>query len=182
MKNVIVVALLVVIFIIGFLWFVYLPNKQWTMKLESASFSHNQLIPSQYTCDGDDTNPPLVISNIPADAKSLAIVMDDPDAIKPAGKVWDHWVVFNIPISENNMLEIPENSEPDGTHGIGTSGNKKYHGPCPPDGEHRYFFKAYALDAMLNLAEGATKTEVERAMEKHIVDQAELMGTYNRRR
>ena len=161
--------------------FVIRQRAQNIMKLESRVFSHNQSIPLQYTCDGPDVSPPLRISEIPRDAKSIALIMDDPDAIKPAGKVWDHWVVFNVSVPESGTLEIREGSEPDGMHGIGTSRNTKYHGPCPPDGEHRYFFKAYALDTMLGLAEGATKGGVERAMEGHVVGQAELVGRYTRR-
>lgn len=203
MKNVIISVIIVLL--VGFLWFwwfVYWPaldeienpnlitepketsfnreSKQNNMKLESSAFEHDKRIPSQYTCDGQDINPPLVISNIPAGAKNLVLIMDDPDAVKPAGKVWDHWVVFNIPIPESRELKISENSEPEGTHGFGTSGNTTYHGPCPPDGEHRYFFKAYALDTLLDLAEGAAKTEVERAMEGHIFNYAELVGRYTR--
>ena len=181
MKNTIIaITVLVAIFVA---WFVYLPNnKQNNMKLESAAFLHSQFIPSQYTCDGDDINPPLIISEIHRDAKSIALIMDDPNAIKPAGKVWDHWVIFNIPVPESGVLEIFENSEPNGIRGIGTSQNTRYNGPCPPDGEHRYFFKAYTLDTMLGLAEGATKAEVERAMEGHIVDHSELMGKDSRKR
>jgi len=104
--------------------------------------------------------------------------MDDPDAIKPAGKVWDHWVIFNMP---PDTTEILEGTEPQGIHGIGTSGNLKYHGPCPPDGEHRYFFKLYALDMMLDLAEGVTKSEVENATQGHVIEQTELVGRYNRK-
>ncbi|MBT4849463.1 YbhB/YbcL family Raf kinase inhibitor-like protein [Candidatus Parcubacteria bacterium] len=147
------------------------------MKIISKSFEHNQSIPKQYTCDGEDTSPQLSIGDVPIDTKSLVIIMDDPDAIKPAGKVWDHWIVFNIP---PDTIEIPEGKEPRGIHGIGTSENFDYHGPCPPDTEHRYFFKVYALDAMLDLIEGVTKAEVIEAMQGHIIDQAELVGLYNR--
>ncbi|HEY4497177.1 MAG TPA: YbhB/YbcL family Raf kinase inhibitor-like protein [Candidatus Paceibacterota bacterium] len=195
MRIIFVVALAaILIFVVWFSWFVYQPamidkidnlnqqNKQSTMKLESTAFLHSQLIPLPHTCDGPDVSPPLRISEIPRDAKSIALIMDDPDAIKPAGKVWDHWVIFNIPVPESGVLEIFENSEPNGIHGVGTSKNTGYHGPCPPDGEHRYFFKTYALDTMLGLAEGATKAEVERAMEGHIVDHTELMGKYSRKR
>jgi hypothetical protein len=100
--------------------------------------------------------------------------MDDPDA--PAG-IWDHWIVFNMAPA---LTQIEEGVEPAGVHGLGTSGNLKYHGPCPPSGEHRYFFKLYALDGMLDLGEGASKQEVERAMEGHVIDQVELVGKYRR--
>ena len=148
-----------------------------TMKLTSPAFAHNGKIPSQYTCDGQNINPALTISDVPASAKSLVLIMDDPDAIKPANKVWDHWLVFNI---SPTLKTIPEGEEPSGVHGKGTSGNLKYMGPCPPDREHRYFFKLYALDAMLNLKEGVTKPEVEAAIQEHIVAQTELMGRYER--
>lgn len=147
------------------------------MEIKSNVFGHNQPIPSKYTCDGEDTNPQLSISGVPEGAKSLVIIMDDPDAIKPAGKIWDHWIVFNIPA---NIREIPEGQEPEGVHGLGTSGNYDYHGPCPPDTEHRYFFKLYALDIMLDLVEGVSKQEVIKTMDGHIIDQAELVGLYNR--
>ena len=132
-------------------------------------------MPSEYTCDGDDLSPPLSISDVPSNAKSLALVMDDPDA--PAG-TWDHWVVFNIPAATK---EIPKGTEPKGTKGKNSWGRTGYGGPCPPSGTHRYFFKLYALDTALNLPEGAAKKELERAMQGHVVAQAELMGTYKRR-
>ena len=144
------------------------------MRLSSGNFSHNVLLPAKYTCDGDDINPSLQISGVPERAKSLALIMDDPDA--PAG-IWDHWIVFNI---SPDIVQIEEGAEPSGIHGLGTSGNLKYHGPCPPSGEHRYFFKLYALDTMLALGEGASKQEVGRAMEGHVIDQTELVGKYRR--
>ena len=144
------------------------------MQLTTSRFTAGGPIPSRYTCDGEDVSPPLVIGGVPAGTKTLALVVDDPDA--PAG-VWDHWIVFNIP---PEVREIPENTEPAGVHGIGTSGNTAYHGPCPPDREHRYFFKVYALDTKLVLPEGASKKDVEQAMAGHILDQTELMGRYER--
>ncbi len=146
------------------------------MKLTSPAFTHNGAIPSEYTCDGADLSPQLVISDVPANAKSLALVMDDPDA--PVG-TWDHWVVFNMPVSTE---EIPKGTEPKGTAGKNSWGRTGYGGPCPPSGTHRYFFKLYALDATLNLPEGATKKDLERAMQGHIIAQAQLMGTYKRSR
>lgn len=149
-----------------------------TMKLTSPAFKNNEKIQSKYTCDGENINPPLTISNVPQGAKSLVLIMDDPDAVKPAGKVWDHWIVWNIP---PDTKEIAAGQEPLGVHGKGTSGNLKYKGPCPPDAEHRYYFKLFALDAQLELSEGATKEEVEKAMERHIIAKSELMGRYERR-
>lgn len=152
-------------------------NEVTTMKLTSSAFTNNETIPSKYTCDGKNINPPLKIEGAPSNAKSLVLIMDDPDAIKPAGKVWDHWIVFNIPMTPTI---IAEGKEPSGIHGKGTGGNLNYKGPCPPDAEHRYFFKLYALDSMLNLKEGVTKTEVEKIMSGHILAQTELIGRYQR--
>ena len=147
------------------------------MKLASSAFLDGQAIDKKYTCDGDNVNPPLSISDIPDEAKSLVIIMDDPDALIPAGRVWDHWIVFDIP---TKTTEILEGQEPRGTHGLGTRGNLDYHGPCPPDKEHTYIFKLYALDKMLHLDEGADKEEVEEAMDGHIVAETQLTGTYDR--
>ena len=145
------------------------------MKLTSPVFQPNQPIPSKYTCDGDNINPPLKIADVPGTAKSLALIMDDPDA--PAGN-WDHWLVFNI---DPQTTEIAENSVPDGViQGKTDFGDNKYGGPCPGQGQHRYFFKLYALDANLDLKEGATKAEIEQAMDGHILDQTELVGIYQR--
>jgi len=146
------------------------------MKLTSPAFEHNGFIPEQYTCDGADCSPPLIFSEVPPGTKSLVLIMDDPDA--PA-RVWDHWIVFNMP-ADTGM--VPEGQEPPGIHGLGTSGNLSYHGPCPPDKEHRYFFRLYALDWKLTLAEGVGKKEIERAMFGHIIDEAQLMGRYDRPR
>ena len=149
------------------------------MKLSSSAFEHDGKIPSKYACDGDNVNPPLIISDVPADANSLVIIMDDPDVPKHlrADGMWDHWIVFNMPAS---VWEIKEGEEPDGTHGLATGNNLDYFGPCPPDREHRYFFKLYALDTTLDLPEKSTKPQVEKAMEGHILSQTELMGRYER--
>ena len=149
------------------------------MKLMSPAFEHEGKIPSKYTCDGENISPPLTVSDVPPETKSLALIMDDPDVPKHlrSDGMWDHWVVFNIPTS---MRDIKEGNEPDGIHGIGTGGNMNYFGPCPPDREHRYFFKLYALDTELDLPEKATKQQLEKAMENHIIEKAELMGKYER--
>lgn len=144
------------------------------MKLTSPAFQDNMHIPSKYTCDGDDLSPPLSISDVPSSAKSLALVMDDPDA--PVG-TWDHWVVFNISASTK---DIQRGTEPKGIAGKNSWGRTGYGGPCPPSGTHRYFFKLYALDTMLDVPEGSTKKDVEKAMQGHIVAQAQLMGKYKR--
>lgn len=148
------------------------------MKLTSPVFKEGQSIPSKYTCDGENISPSLEISDAPQNAKSLVLIMDDPDAIKPANKVWDHWIVFNIPPTTK---KIEEGKEPQGIHGKGTSNNIKYIGPCPPDTTHRYFFKLYALDTTLTLQEGVTKKQVEEAMKGHTIVQTQLMGTYKRK-
>ena len=142
------------------------------MKLKSLEFENNKFIPAKFTCEGEDINPPLVIEGIPKDAKSLSLIVDDPDA--PVG-TWVHWVVFDMPA----LNKIEENSVP-GKLGITNSGRKDYHGPCPPSGTHRYFFKIYALDTMLNLKEGITKGALEKAMQGHILDKAELIGLYKK--
>jgi hypothetical protein len=149
------------------------------MKIASPVFEENGCIPPQHTCDGPDINPPLNIEGVPAEAKSLVLIMDDPDVPPQVreDRMWDHWIVFNIP---PDITQIIEGQEPTGIHGQGTSGNLKYHGPCPPDGEHRYIFKLYALDTELDLEEGVTKEEVETAMEGHVLEGARLVGKYKR--
>lgn len=149
------------------------------MKLTSTVFENGGKIPAKYTCDGKNINPPLTISEVPSSAKNLVLIMDDPDVPKHLRKdgMWDHWIVFNIPPS---LTEIQEGEEPQGIHGMGTGGNLNYYGPCPPDREHRYFFKLYALDTELNLPPKATKQEVERAMEDRIIAKTQLMGKYER--
>ena len=146
------------------------------MKITSSAFQNNSSIPSLYTCDGANINPPLTFSDIPAGAKSLALIMDDPDA--PSG-TWDHWLFWNLPPS---VTEIKEGVPPaEAIVGVNSWPKIAYGGPCPPDREHRYFFKLYALDTMLNLSRGSTKKEVESAMSGHIIAQAELVGKYNRK-
>jgi hypothetical protein len=144
------------------------------MKIESPEFKHNSSIPSKFTCEGQDINPVLTIEGVPVGTKSLALIMDDPDA--PMG-TWVHWVVFNIPI----VSRIEENSVP-GTQGMNTVRKLEYHGPCPPSGTHRYFFKLYALDSELKLQEGSSKGALEKAMQGHILEQAELIGLYKKAR
>jgi Raf kinase inhibitor-like YbhB/YbcL family protein len=137
------------------------------LSIASPAFSHQGRIPQKHTCDGADVNPPLSIADVPEKARSLALIVDDPDA--PAG-TWVHWVVWNI---GPGTKEIPENSVPQGAL-QGTNDFRKpgYGGPCPPSGTHRYFFKLYALDASLSLKSGATKAELEKAMKGHFLAQA----------
>ncbi|MEM3074669.1 MAG: YbhB/YbcL family Raf kinase inhibitor-like protein [Candidatus Pacearchaeota archaeon] len=149
------------------------------MKLTSKVFENNGRIPVKYTCDGENINPPIEISDVPKSAVSLVLIMDDPDAIKPAGKVWDHWVIWNIP---PDTKIINENSIPkDAIQGVNSRNMNSYTGPCPPDKEHRYFFKLYALSKILNLPKNSTKKDVEKAMKNHIIDRAELIGKYKRK-
>ncbi len=144
------------------------------LKLTSPAFGDNGMIPAKYTCDGDDINPELLVEGIPKEAKSLVLIMDDPDA--PVG-TWDHWIVFNIPL----VSKIEENSVPSGAvQGTNSFRKLDYGGPCPPSGTHRYMFKLYALDATLDLAEGANKADVENAMEGRILAQTKLIGLYKR--
>lgn len=143
------------------------------MTVTSPNFKLNGFIPRKYTCQGDDINPELAIHNIPPEAKSLVLVMDDPDA--PMG-TWVHWVIYDMDVAS----AIPEHSVP-GREGMNSFGRKRYGGPCPPSGTHRYFFKVYALDAKLNLQDPVVdKARVEKAMKGHILAQAELIGLYKR--
>ena len=150
------------------------------MKIMSDAFRDGRPIPQKYTCDGDDVSPPLEWSDVPEETRTLALVCDDPDA--PMG-TWVHWVIFNIPGNVKALSECvpPERELPDGAR-QGMNDFKKigYGGPCPPSGMHRYFFKLYALDDKLDLPSGATKAHVMIAMEKHVIGQAHLMGTYLR--
>ncbi len=152
------------------------------MELTSSAFSPNGSIPSVYTCEGGNINPPLVISHVPAGARSLALLVDDPDvpqALMPGG-VFDHWVLYNMPTTTK---EIPPNSHV-GTIGKNGMGKEAYTGPCPPSQyepkEHRYVFKLYALDQELLFAGSPTKTEVVEAMKGHILETAELVGMYQK--
>ena len=144
------------------------------IKLTSPAFENNQEIPSEYTCDGSDTSPELNIEDVPQNAKSLVLINDDPDA--PVG-TWDHWVVFNIPTS---TTKIDKDQEPTGTAGKNSWGKTGYGGPCPPSGTHRYFFKLYALDTELDLPEASAKKDIEAAMQDHIIEKTELLGTYKK--
>lgn len=144
------------------------------LQISSPAFEVNQSIPSNYTCEGKDINPPLEISGIPEKARSLALIVDDPDA--PV-KTWVHWLVWNIPITHH----IKENSVP-GEQGMNDFKRTAWGGPCPPTGTHRYFFKVYALDTLLKLSSRTTKKELEQAMGEHILAFGELVGVYKRQR
>ena len=146
-----------------------------SMQITSAAFLVGQNIPVKYSCDGQGVNPPLEFSNVPAQAASLALIVHDPDA--PNGN-WVHWLMWNILPSVNN---IPENSVPQGaTQGQASSGQNIYSGPCPPNGIHRYIFTLYALDQKLTIPSYSTDADLIKAMNGHILAQAELLGMYAR--
>ena len=150
------------------------------IKLTSEAFKEGKMIPSKYTCDGQDISPSLKWNNIPEAAKSIALICDDPDA--PMG-TWVHWVLYNLPSETSQLQEgFPEDETlPDGTRqGITDFGKTGYGGPCPPSGTHRYFFKIYALDSMIDIATIADKETLLKAMEGHLLGQGQLMGTYKR--
>jgi Raf kinase inhibitor-like YbhB/YbcL family protein len=142
------------------------------LTVTSSAFRDNEMIPVKYTCDGANVSPPLTIENIPPEAKSLAIIVDDPDA--PVN-TWVHWLLWNIPVTHH----IKEN-QVHGTQGMNDFGKFIYQGPCPPKGIHRYFFKVYALDELINLPPEAKKLLLERAMSGHILAFGELTGLYKR--
>jgi Raf kinase inhibitor-like YbhB/YbcL family protein len=141
-------------------------------RLISTVFSHNGHIPPLYTCEGKNINPPLIVENVPDNTKTLALIVEDPDA--PRG-VFTHWIVWNISPNET----ITEGSNP-GINGTNSFGKTGYGGPCPPSGEHRYFFRVFALDDELNLPVGSTKEELLDAMKEHVIASAELMGVYQK--
>ena len=146
------------------------------MKIESSAFQNGSEIPRKYGYKKDNINPPLSIKEIPNETKSLALIMDDPDAMGAVGKIWVHWIVWNIDPSNS---EIKENSVPsDSVQGKTDFGEISYGGPAPPDKEHTYIFKLYALDEKLSINEGSTKSQVEEAMKGHVLSEAKLEGKY----
>lgn len=149
------------------------------MKLSSEAFKHNGPIPSKYTCQGIDISPPLDITDVPAGTKSLALVMDDPDVPERIRKdrLWVHWIIYNM---DPKTRHIEENVIEPGILGKNSGGMNRYMGPCPPDKEHRYFFKIYALDTKLSLPEGVSKEQLLNEMDGHILAQAELMGRFEK--
>lgn len=156
------------------------PKETSSFTISSPAFSEGDPIPIQYSCDGEDQNPALEWSGTPDGTASLALVMDDPDA---PGGTWVHWVLFNIPSDVSGLpYSMPATSILDdgSVHGANSWGRSDYGGPCPPGGTHRYFFKLYALDSLLELTDGADFGDVEQALREHLVGEASLMGTYTR--
>ena len=152
--------------------------------ITSRAFVHNESIPPVHTCDGQDISPPLEWDKIPSAAKSLALIVDDPDAPDPAAPkmTWVHWILYNIPVESQGLKEKISPAEllagtKEGTNDWRRTG---FGGPCPPIGRHRYFFKLYALDMVLPDLQEPTKAELEQAMQGHILAMAELIGTYQR--
>jgi len=160
--------------------FIYTPGKEAipmeAMTISSPAFKQNGFIPAKYTCDGVDVSPPLTITNVPTGARSLALIVDDPDA--PAG-AWVHWVIWNIDPATSG---IAENSAPQGAvQGMNDFRKGSYGGPCPPSGTHRYFFKLYALDKTLALGPNTTKMVLQNAMEGHVLSQDMFIGLYKKK-
>src|SRR5512134_1115614 len=155
-----------------------------TFSLTSAAFSAGGAIPKRYTCEGDDVSPPLAWSGAPAGTKSLALIVDDPDAPDPAAPkmTWVHWVLYDIPAPSTGLAEGAKLAAfPAGTReGVNDFGRTAYGGPCPPIGRHRYFFKLYALDTLLPDLKRPTKSALEKAMQGHVLGQATLVGTYRK--
>jgi len=143
------------------------------MKIQCPAFADGEKIPQEYTMNGENVVPPLAIDDVPAKARSLALIVDDPDA--PKG-TFTHWLLFNLNPKTRDLGE--DGIPPGAMQGVNDFGHAEYGGPKPPSGEHRYFFKAYALDSFLDLKNGARRSEIEAAMEGHIVATAALMGKY----
>ena len=153
------------------------------MQISSSAFAHNETIPTKYTCDGQDLSPPLAWSGVPAGARSLALIVDDPDVPDPAAprRTWVHWLLYNLPPDSTGLAEASRSLPPGTREGVNDWGRTGYGGPCPPIGRHRYFHKLYALDVVLPDLGRPNKVALERAMQGHILAQAELIGTYSRR-
>ncbi len=146
------------------------------MKLTSPEFKNGEMMPEKFGYTKENVNPPLKLDGVPEEAESLVLIMDDPDAMEPAGKVWDHWVVWNI---DPDIREIPEGWDLEGGKSGKTDyGETKYGGPNPPDGVHTYQFRLYALDTRLDFPRPPTKAELEEEMESQVIDQAKLEGNY----
>lgn len=153
------------------------------LRIESSEFQDQGEIPMRYTCDAEDTSPPLSWSGVPADSRSLVLILDDPDAPDPAAPrmTWVHWVLYNLPPGSTGLPEAVTQLPPGTLEGTNDWKRTGYGGPCPPVGRHRYFHKLYALDSVLPDLGEPTKPELEQAMKGHVIDQAVLMGTYRKK-
>lgn len=154
------------------------------MHISSKAFSHEGAIPQMYTCEGKDISPPLAWSDLPAGSKSLALIVDDPDAPDPAAPkmTWVHWVLYNLPPTTGGLEEAVKTLPPGTKEGVNDWKRTGYGGPCPPIGRHRYFHKLYALDIVLPDLKQPTKAKLEEAMKGHILGQTQLTGTYQKSR
>jgi Raf kinase inhibitor-like YbhB/YbcL family protein len=154
------------------------------MKITSSAFPHNGQIPTQYTCEGEDVSPPLSWSDVPPGAKSLALIVDDPDAPDPAAPkmTWVHWVLYDIPPNVAGLPEAVKSLPPGTREGLNDWQRTSYGGPCPPVGRHRYFFKLYALDVELPDLRHPRKAALEKAMKGHVLTEAQLFGTYQKQK
>ncbi len=148
------------------------------LTLKSSAFKEGDIIPRKFTCDGDNVNPLLEIKNASAGTKSFALIVDDPDATR--GRTWDHWVMWNIDPKTQYIME--DNLPSGAVQGLNSSNKNKYAGPCPPQGAkpHRYMFKLYALDTLLDIPASSTKAQLESAIAGHVIGQTTLMGLYGR--
>ena len=182
MKTALVRNSMTVLVLICFTTFCGPKGGSMTITVTSPAFASMQAIPRKYTCDGENLSPPLSWGKVPNSAKSIVLICDDPDA--PAGD-WVHWVCYDIPPAADPLPEAVPASDTlacGGRQGKTDFGKTGYGGPCPPGGTHRYFFKVYALDIMLNLPAGKTKKEILKAIKGHVVASGELVGTYTRKR
>lgn len=185
-KNFLITIIILILILGGIVFFFWQkqPKEEIPLKLEgpkimkifSPAFENSSKIPSKYTCDGEDVSPPLEIKDIPEKTQSLVLIVDDPDAPM---RNFLHWLVFNI---NPEISFIEENSLPEGAvQGKNDFGKENYGGPCPPFGQHRYFFKIYALDTKLDLPSGSSLAEIKEAMKGHILDKNQLIGLYQRK-
>lgn len=151
-------------------------------EIRSSSFAPNGAIPKRHTCEGDDVSPPLTWRGVPTAAKSLVLIVDDPDAPDPAAPktTWVHWILYNLPTSTGGLAEGIRDLPAGTAEGKNDWSRSGYGGPCPPIGRHRYFFKLYALDAILPDLQQPTKGALERAMQGHVIAHTEVIGTYQK--
>jgi Raf kinase inhibitor-like YbhB/YbcL family protein len=175
-------ALVLIVFFLSFIFLLSCKNNEKTkgdevpeMKIQSNSFGNSKMMPAKFTCDSENVSPGLTFSGVPAGSKSLVLIVDDPDA---PGGTWVHWTVWNI---DPSVTEIPEDSVPEESiEGKTDFGKPGYGGPCPPSGTHRYFFKLYALDTVLDLDASATAADIENSVKGHVLENARLIGLYKR--